>query len=87
MRKVTGHIKDLPKEFIKNDFIISDNEDDKLCFYRFLAICLSEYDEKTKTYNLANTQKYDCAKRTKVAKKYFSKNIILNITPKYHLKD
>ena len=61
MRKVTWDIKDLPIEFIKNDFIVSANEDDILYYYRFLAIYLNN--------ELANTPKYDCAKQTKVAKK------------------
>ena len=91
MRKVTGHIKDLPEEFIKNDFIISDNEDDKLCFYRFLAICLSDIIivNNVEIHKLANTQKYDCAKRTKVAKKILLKehNIEYNTKiPKQGLK-
>ena len=72
MRKITGRIKDLPIEFIKNDFIICDNEDDKLCFFRFLAVCLNE--------ELANTKKYKTKERTKIAKKLLLKehNIIYN---------
>ena len=39
--KVTGKIEHLPEEFVKSRLIIADNEDDKLCWYRFLAICLN----------------------------------------------
>ena len=91
MRKVTGHIKDLPEEFIKNDFIISDNEDDKLCFYRFLAICLSDIIivNNVEIHKLADTQKYRVQDRTKVAKKILLKehNIEYNTKiPKQGLK-
>ena len=74
MRKVARHIKYLPVEFIKNDLIISDNEDDKLCFFQFLAICLNK--------ELANTKKYDCTKRTKVAKKLLLKEHNIEYTTK-----
>ena len=48
MRKTTGHIKELPIEFKNSKFIIVDDEDDKLCWYRFLACCL--YPELTYYY-------------------------------------
>ena len=37
--KITGKLQ-LPEELIKSRLIITDNEDDNLCWYRFLAICL-----------------------------------------------
>ena len=74
MRKVTRHIKYLPVEFFKNDFIISDNEDDKLCFFQFLAICLNK--------ELENTKKYNCTKRAKVAKKLLLKEHNIEYTTK-----
>ena len=62
MRKVSGHIKDLPIEFKKqHNNIIVDDEDDNLCWYRFLACCL--YPE------FRNTKKYKIIDRTKKAKK------------------
>ena len=61
MRKVTGKIKDLPIEFIKNELIITDNIDDNLCFYRFLAICLDQ--------NLSNKKLANITNRTNAAKK------------------
>ena len=67
MRKVTGHIKDLPNEFKNNNHIITDNEDDKLCWYRFLACCLfSELTNPSKP--LATKTKYNISDRTKRAK-------------------
>ena len=66
MRKVTGHIKDLPVEFKKNNLIITDDVDDNLCWYRFLAICL---DEK-----LQNTKEYGIKYRTNAAKRLLLEN-------------
>ena len=46
MRKVSGYIKELPSEFkSQHKHIIVDDEDDQLCWYRFLACCL--YPELT----------------------------------------
>lgn len=41
MVKVAGRIESLPEEVIKSKLIITDNEDDGLCWYRFLAICVN----------------------------------------------
>ena len=70
MRKVTGHITDLPQIFkAYNIYIIADDEDEYLCWYRFLACCL--YHELT---NLENQRKeknnyYTINHRTKIDKK------------------
>ena len=58
--KVTGKVK-LPEELIKSHLIITDNDDDGLCWYRFLSICL---DPK-----LANAKKYSIVHRTQAARK------------------
>ena len=59
MRKVSGHIKDLPSEFkTQHNHIIVDNED-QLCWYRFLACCLY--------YELTDANKYNTSNRTKRA--------------------
>ena len=41
MVKVTGKIDKLPQEFINSNLIIVDNENDGLCWYRFLAVSLN----------------------------------------------
>ncbi|KAK8839981.1 hypothetical protein M9Y10_031266 [Tritrichomonas musculus] len=41
MIKITGKIEGLPEEIIKSKSVIADNIDDKLCWYRFLSICLN----------------------------------------------
>ena len=58
--KVTGKVS-LPKELVSSKMIIADNDDDGLCWYRFLSICLNP--------QLKNTKKYDLAKRTSAARK------------------
>ena len=58
--KVTGKVS-LPDEIVRSKLIITDNDDDGLCWYRFLSICL---DPK-----FGNTKKYDLTKRTSAARK------------------
>ena len=75
MRKVTGHIKDLPQEFKCNsNYIIVDDEDDNLCWYRFLVCCL--YPE------LVDTKKYNIKNRTKIAKKLLLEEHNISYTTK-----
>ncbi len=75
MRKVTGRIKDLPEIFKKsNNYIIVDDEDDNLCWYRFLACCLFP--------ELTNTTKYDIKHRTKRAKKLLLEEYGITYTTK-----
>ena len=52
LRKTNGKIANLPIEFIKSKYVITDNEDDKLCWYRFLAVCLNPKLANTKTFNI-----------------------------------
>lgn len=52
--KISGKINGLPEEFIKSHAIIVDNEDDGLCFYRFLACCLDSNLTNAKSFNLKN---------------------------------
>ena len=59
LQKVSGYIAKLPKIFINNHYIITDNIDDNLCWYRFLATCI---------YQMANKQ-YKPIDRTNKAKK------------------
>ena len=49
--KVTGKIEHLPEEFVKSRLIIADNEDDKLCWYHFLSICLDKALLKRKLFH------------------------------------
>ena len=58
--KVTGKLN-LPDEIIKSKLIITDNVDDSLCWYRFLAVCLKP--------SLLNYKKYKLADRTAYAKR------------------
>ena len=70
MRKVTGHIKNLPQIFKNNNnYIIVDDEDDNLCWYRFLACCL--YPELTNPEGQRKSKNmvYTIEHRTKRAKK------------------
>ena len=70
MRKVTGHIKDLPQIFkSQKNHIIADDEDDCLCWFRFLACCL--YPKLTNPENQRKEKNnyYTINHRTKVAKK------------------
>ena len=64
--KVSGKIDDLPVEFLKSKFVITDNEDDGLCWYRFLAICLEPKLGEAKTFKLKD--------RTQAARKLFCKD-------------
>lgn len=50
MRKVSGPIKDLPIEFKHPKFIIVDNEDDHLCWYRFPTCYMYPEFLNTKKY-------------------------------------
>ena len=63
MLKISGKVKGLPDVFIKSKSIIVDNEDDHLCWHRFLALCL--YPE------LRNTKKFYIRYRTQSAKSIF----------------
>ena len=58
--KVTGKLN-LPDEIIKSKLIITDNVDDNLCWYRFLAVCVKP--------ELLNYKKYKLADRTAYAKR------------------
>ena len=61
MIKVTGYIPRLPVAITcKSKFVIVDNVDDKLCWYRFLAIC--------KNKDLAD-RKFNVSNRTQAARK------------------
>ncbi|KAK8838032.1 hypothetical protein M9Y10_035980 [Tritrichomonas musculus] len=55
--KVTGKIEHLPEEFVKSRLIIADNEDDKLCWYRFLSICLDKTLLKRKLFHRTSKAK------------------------------
>ena len=55
--KVSGKLS-LPIELIKSNLIIVDNVDDKLCWYRFLAVCLNHKLCETKKYNINNRTNY-----------------------------
>ncbi|KAK8834395.1 hypothetical protein M9Y10_025167 [Tritrichomonas musculus] len=55
--KVTGKIEHLPEEFVKSKLIIADNEDDKLCWYRFLSICLDRTLLKRKLFHRTSKAK------------------------------
>ena len=61
LRKTTGKIVNLPEEFTKSRWVIVDNEDDNLCWYRFLSICLDQSLINAKTNRIQN--------RTQVAQK------------------
>ena len=50
--KTTGKIEGLPKEFEQSKWIITDNVDDNLCWYRFLAVCLNEKLAETRTFKI-----------------------------------
>lgn len=63
MLKISGKVKGLPEVFIKSKSIVVDNEDDHLCWHRFLALCL--YPE------LRNTKVSNIRHRTQRAKSIF----------------
>ena len=50
MLRISGKVKGLPDVFIKSHSIIVDNEDDRLCWYRFLALCLYPELRDTKKF-------------------------------------
>ncbi|WP_334089833.1 hypothetical protein, partial [Helicobacter typhlonius] len=49
--KITGKLQ-LPEELVKSKLIITDNEDDKMCWYRFLAVCVNPKLLNYKSYKL-----------------------------------
>ena len=63
--KVTGKVK-LPDELVKSRLLITDNDDDGLCWYRFLSVCLNpELGNLIKP----TTKKYSIVHRTSAARK------------------
>ena len=68
LTKTSGFIPNLPKIFVNNPYIITDNINDNLCWYRFLSICL--FDIITQTDENGNAIKsYKPTDRTSKAKK------------------
>ena len=55
--KITGKLI-LPEELVKSKLIITDNEDDKMCWYSFLAVCVNPKLLNYKSYKLNDRTNY-----------------------------
>lgn len=52
--RITGRIDKVSKLFGRNKFVVTDNVDDKLCWYRFLAICLNTKLSDVRTFKTSD---------------------------------